>query len=119
MLANTPLPLKSPRLAQWLSTFIPGTGQIYAGRVRNGLLSTAINATFFYLIADALRDERYVDSVGISLVGLRFYWGNRSNAKQWAIEHNNKLEAALIRQLKQQAVTVEQNVKRWESEVQR
>ena len=119
MLANTPLPLKSPQLAQWLSTFIPGTGQIYAGRVRNGLLSTAINATFFYLLVDSLRDERYVDSVGISLVGLRFYWGNCSNAKQWTLEHNRKLEADLIRQLKSRAVAVEQNVKNWEVEVQR
>lgn len=119
MLANVPLPLKSPQLAQWLSTFMPGAGQIYAGRVRNGLLSTAINATFFYLLVDALRDERYVDSVGICLVGFRFYWGNRSNAKQWAIERNRKLEADLIQKLKQQAITVEQNVKRWESEVQR
>lgn len=119
MLANVPLPLKSPQLAQWLSTFIPGAGQIYAGRVRNGLLSTAINATFLYLLVDALRDERYVDSVGIGLVGFRFYSGNRSNAKQWTIQHNRNLEAALIRQLKQQALAVEQNVQRWESEVQR
>ncbi|MCZ6677916.1 MAG: tetratricopeptide repeat protein [Candidatus Poribacteria bacterium] len=107
-LANTPLPLKSPKQAQWMSTFLPGAGQIYAGKVRNGLISTAINAAFFYLLVDSIREERYVDAVGLYLVGARFYWGNRSNAKKWAIEHNRRLEADLIRQLKQQAENVEQ-----------
>lgn len=107
-LANTLLPLKSPKLARWLSTFIPGTGQIYAGRVGNGFISTAINATFFYFLADSILDKRYVDAAGIYLLGSRFYWGNRSNAKQWAIEHNQQLEENLIRQLKKQSAGIEQ-----------
>ena len=106
-LANTPLPLKSPKLAQWMSTFLPGSGQIYAGKARNGLISAAINAAFFYLFVDSIREERYVDAVGIYVVGSRFYWGNRFNARKWAIEHNRRLEADLIRQLKDQAEGIE------------
>jgi tetratricopeptide (TPR) repeat protein len=106
-LAQTPLPRKSPQLAQWMSTFIPGSGQIYAGKPRNGVISTTINAAFIYLLVDSLLDERYVDAAGIYLVGSRFYWGNRSNAKQWAIEYNRRLEDDLIRELKRQASVVE------------
>ena len=100
--ANTPLPFKSPRLAQWMSTFLPGAGQIYAGKLESGLISAAINATVFYLLADSIREERYVDAVGICLVGSRFYWNNRVNARKWTIEHNRRLEADFVRQLKQQ-----------------
>ena len=106
-LAKIPLPFKSPKRAQWLSTLLPGSGQIYAGELRSGLISTVTNAAFFYLLADAIRDERYVDAVGISLVGFRFYWGNRSDAKQLAIEHNRKLEGDLIRQLKRKSGELE------------
>ena len=101
--ANTPLPFKSPRLAEWMSTFLPGAGQIYAGELEKGLISGAISAAVFYLLADSIREERYVDVVGICLVSSRFYLGNRVNAREWAIEHNRRLEADFIRQLKQQA----------------
>ena len=99
-LASTPLPLKSPKFAQLLSTVVPGSGQIYAGKVRNGLISLAINTAFFYLLTDSVVDRRYVDAVGIYLVGSRFYWGNRFNAKKWAIEHNQDLEMGFIERLK-------------------
>ncbi|MDE0297454.1 MAG: tetratricopeptide repeat protein [Candidatus Poribacteria bacterium] len=99
-LANTPLPLKSPRLAQFMSTVIPGSGQIYAGKIRNGLISLGINAAFFYLLGDSVADKRYVDAAGIFLVGSRFYWGNRHNAKKWAKEYNQNLEMGLIERLK-------------------
>ena len=100
--ANTPLPFKSPRLAEWMSTCFPGAGQIYAGELEKGLISGTISAAVFYLLADSIREERYVDAVGICLVSARFYLDNRVNAREWAIEHNRRLEADFIRQLKQQ-----------------
>ena len=100
--ANTPLPFKSPQLAEWMSTFLPGTGQIYAGKLESGLISGAVNAAVCYLLVDSILDERYVDAVGICLVGSRFYWRNRGSAREWTIEHNRRLEADFIRQLKQQ-----------------
>ena len=100
--ANTPLPFKSSRLAEWMSTFLPGAGQIYAGKLENGLISGAVNAAVCYLLVDSILDERYVDAVGICLVGSRFYMDSRVNAREWTIEHNRRLEADFIRQLKQQ-----------------
>ena len=106
-LANIPLPLKSPERTQWLSTFFPGLGQIYAGQLRNGLISTAANAAFIYLAADATRDERYVDAVGVSLVGLWHYWRNRSSAKALTVEHNRQLATNLIAELKKKSAEFE------------
>ena len=101
--ANTPLPFKSPRLAAWMSTFLPGAGQIYAGKLENGLISGAVHAAVCYLLVDSILDERYVDAVGICLVGSHFYMDNRGKAREWTTEHNRRLEADFIRQLKQQA----------------
>lgn len=100
--ANTPLPFKSPQLAQWMSTFLPGAGQIYAGKLENGLISSAVTAAVYYLLVDSILDERYVDAVGICLVGTRFYMDSRVKARERTIEHNRRLEADFIRQLKQQ-----------------
>ena len=99
---NTPLPFKSPRLAQWMSTLLPGAGQIYAGKLENGLISGAISAVVCYLLVDSIREERYIDTIGICLVGSRFYWGNRLDARESAIKHNRRLEIDFLRQLKQQ-----------------
>ena len=106
LLEETPLPSKSPQLAGWLSTVIPGSGQFYAGKVKEGLLAAALNGTFIYLVADAIRDRRYVDSAGLFLVGWQFYWGNRTHARQFATEYNEHREQELIEMLKRQAAHV-------------
>jgi TM2 domain-containing membrane protein YozV len=99
-LAGIRLPRKSPTLARWMSTFLPGSGQIYAGKITNGLISTAFNAAFIYLLVDSIRDKRYVDTAGIYMIGARFYWGNIYNAAQSALEYNRRLEDRLLEKLR-------------------
>ena len=106
LLKETPLPSKSPQLAGWLSTVVPGSGQFYAGKVKEGILAAALNGTFIYLVVDAIRDRRYVDSAGLFFVGWQFYWGNRTSAQQLASEYNKHHEQALIETLKRQAENV-------------
>ncbi len=108
LLAETPLSVKSPQMAAWLSTFVPGSGQFYVGNLKEGLIATAVSGTFIYLAADAIRERRYVDCVGISLVGWRFYWGNRTEARRLASEYNRHREQELIQTLKHQAASVRQ-----------
>lgn len=103
LLAETPLPSKSPQLAGWLSTVVPGSGQFYVGKVKEGVLAAALNGTFIYLAVDAIRDRRYVDSAGLFFVGCQFYWGNRTGAQQLASEYNKHHEQAFIEALKRQA----------------
>lgn len=87
--------LKSPSVGKWLSTFIPGSGQIYAGDIRNGVNAAAINAAFGYLFADAVVDGRYGDAI-IAYYPLfeRYYRGNRYHAETVARERNAQESAA-------------------------
>ena len=100
LLENTPLLHKSPQIAGWLSTVVPGSGQLYVGRVKEGVLAAVLGGTFIYLVADAIRERRYVDCAGISLIGWQFYWGNRINAQRFASEYNAHRERELIEALK-------------------
>ena len=97
---KTPLPHKSPQLAGWLSTIVPGSGQIYVGSVKEGIFAAVLGGTFMYLVADAIRERRYVDGAGISLIGCQFYWGNRVEAQRLASEYNLHRERELIEALK-------------------
>ena len=106
LLEETPLPFKSPQVAGWLSTVIPGSGQLYAGKVKEGILAAALNGTFIYLAVDAIRERRYIDCAGISLVGWQFYWGNRTDARQFATEYNTHREREFIEMLKRQAGSI-------------
>ena len=103
LLEKTPLPHKSPQIAGWLSTVVPGSGQLYVGRVKEGVLAAVLGGTFIYLVADAIRERRYVDCAGISLIGWQFYWGNRVDAQRFASEYNLHRERELIETLKNQA----------------
>ena len=106
LLAETPLPSKSPQVAGWLSTVVPGSGQLYVGKVKEGVLAATLSGTFIYLAVDAIRDRRYIDCAGISLVGWQFYWANRTGAQQLAAEYNKHHEQAFIEALKRQAERV-------------
>ena len=106
LLEETPLPFKSPEVAVWLSTVVPGSGQIYVGKIKEGILAAVLNGTFIYLAVDAIRDRRYIDCAGISLVGSQFYWDNRTGAQQLASEYNKHHEQAFIEALKHQAQNV-------------
>ena len=103
---KTPLLHKSPQIAGWLSTVVPGSGQLYVGRIKEGVLAAVLGGTFIYLVADAIRERRYVDCAGISLVGWQFYWGNRVEAQRFASEYNAYHERELIETLKAQAGSV-------------
>ncbi len=103
VLNETPLSLKSLEMAGWLSTIIPGSGQLYTGNVKEAIFSAAVTGTFIYLAADAVRERRYVDCAGISLVGWHFYWGNRTDARRLATEYNEQREQEFIEILKRQA----------------
>ena len=103
LLEETPLPFKSPQVAAWLSTVVPGSGQLYVGKIKEGMLAAALNGAFIYLAVDAIRNRRYIDCAGISLVGWQFYWGNRTSAQQLASEYNKHHEQALIEALKRQS----------------
>jgi tetratricopeptide (TPR) repeat protein len=94
---------KSQRFAKWCSTFIPGSGQIYAGHFWDGLNALTINLGTGYLLTSSVLDQRYQDAV-IAYVSLflRYYIGNRNNAENFANDNNSKKNKEHCRQALEQ-----------------
>jgi tetratricopeptide (TPR) repeat protein len=86
------LDYKSPKTARLLSTFIPGTGQIYSGNIGDGINSMLINDANIYFIIYKLLKEEYANAYLIYFfLFRRYYFGNIYYAKKGAIEHNREL----------------------------
>ncbi len=93
LLAPYNLPrMRSPATAGWLSTFLPGSGQVYAGDLRHGLNSLALNLSTVYLLGSSIADQRFYDAtlVHFSLFW-RYYRGSRYNAARICRERNAQL----------------------------
>lgn len=72
---------KNPNTAKWLSIFVPGLGQLYAGDYRNGInsmLLNALTATWFVFTAVTISLPDAGMSVGSWL--LRYYAGGYKRA---------------------------------------
>jgi TM2 domain-containing membrane protein YozV len=80
---------RSPTLAAVMSSFVPGSGEIYAGRTGPGLLAFAITAGSLVWAVTAARSDDWVSaSVIVSTLFWRFYNGSRANAVAFTDEHN-------------------------------
>jgi len=82
------IPHKSPLLAGSLSAILPGTGQLYAGRFRDALLSFMINGGLIWASLEAFdRDENMAGGM-FALLGASWYAGNIYNAVNSANKAN-------------------------------
>lgn len=84
--------LKLPK-KEWLATafsiLLPGTGEIYSGKYKEGLTSILVNGLSAYGIYYSLRAKRNLDAILIfSFFFLRFYPGSIQNAFRFAREYN-------------------------------
>jgi len=82
---------KSRRLARWLSTLVPGSGQIYAGNFGDGLNALCVNLLFGLPLSGSLRDSRYFEVTAELPQFLRYYEGNRDNAGKQVDRYNDRL----------------------------
>ena len=83
------LPHRSMTTAMILSSFVPGTGEMYSGRIGSGLLSllvTGASAAGVYYAARS--DDWMTAAVVFSVLFLRFYNGSRRNASDYAGQFN-------------------------------
>ena len=91
------LPRRSPTAAMLMSSVVPGSGEIYAGRTLTGLLSLLVTgsaAAGTYLAARS--DDWVTATIVFSVLFLRFYNGSRYNATDFAEEFNRrKLEEGI------------------------
>ena len=83
---------KSQETARWLSTFIPGTGQIYAGNPGDGINALVLNGANIYFIIYKLLQEEYGNAfIVYYFLFRRYYMGNIYNARKEARESNRNL----------------------------
>lgn len=67
---------KSPQVAVLLSSVVPGLGQMYAGRTRDGLTALLVNAAFIGLTANRFDRKDTTGGVVSGLMATSFYLGN-------------------------------------------
>lgn len=92
--------VKSPSLAKWLSTFVPGSGQLYAGATLNALNACALNSLTGYFLWDELREDNLRDSaLFAALVWFRYYQGNRLKAQALAEGANRSYQELATRRI--------------------
>ena len=86
---------KSPTLAATMSAILPGSGQIYAGRNKDGLMSFLVNGLFIAGTVAAINNENYALAAIVGGVGLPFYIGNiyggANAAKKWNLSLSKQL----------------------------
>jgi len=78
------LPHRSPGLATALSMVVPGSGQMYCGRVQDGLRHLVFNAALIYTIVELARAEYYPAAYLVTGIELPFYIGNILGARRAA-----------------------------------
>jgi tetratricopeptide (TPR) repeat protein len=83
---------KSARLARFLSTIMPGLGQMYAGDWRDGLNALVLNGLAIGLIANAIHRRDYRDAALISSISIRYYTGNIYKAEVDVRKYNESLD---------------------------
>jgi tetratricopeptide (TPR) repeat protein len=89
-------PRKSVRAAQWMSTFLPGLGQVYAGDFRNGLNALAISCLTGFMTVHSIMYGYYEEAIFTDITLLwRYYSGNRWGARRAAEIYNGKRDRFL------------------------
>jgi tetratricopeptide (TPR) repeat protein len=82
----------NPNLAHWLS-LLPGTGQFYAGDVKNGFNSLLLNVSLFAMGANVVQSLSFIDAmVSVAPWIQRYYYGGMVAAERIATDkrHNNR-----------------------------
>ena len=89
------IPPKSPTLAGTLSAILPGSGQVYSGRPKDGVMAFVVNALFISGTIVALDNENYAVAAIVGGVGLPFYIGNiygaANSARKWNLSLSKEL----------------------------
>jgi len=94
-------PHRSSTLAAVMSSLVPGSGEVYAGRPGTGLLAFAVTAGSLAWAVFAARADDWVSaSVIISTLFWRFYNGSRANAVAFTDEYNSAARYRRITDLK-------------------
>ena len=92
------LPSKSPLLAGFLSTVLPGSGRIYIGRPNDALVTVFLLGVLGWTAYDGFSDNGVSSRKGwtFGTLGGIFYLGNIYGSVVAAQTHNRRMEAAFV-----------------------
>lgn len=108
--ANRPR-LKNIRTARVLSMILPGSGQLYAGSIGQGIAGMVLNAAAAAFTIYSFNAGAYLTSVGAGLsMFVRFYGGSRHNAEKAATKRNYERSKKFNEQLKEKMIAVTKTV---------
>jgi len=83
--------LKSQNKSVFLSSIIPGSGQIYASDWENGIKALLLNVAWGYLTVRLIQNNDRKDGFIPFIFLINYYCGNRLQAKNSIIKYNNKI----------------------------
>jgi hypothetical protein len=90
----------SPVAAQWMSTFLPGLGQMYARDVRNGCNALAISVATGYLLVQSVMNGYFQEALLTDVTLFwRYYSGNRWRAMESAERYNERWNLELRKKI--------------------
>ncbi len=85
----------SPSKATFMSTILPGSGQLRAGDSKNAANAVLLNGTIFYLWGSLLIDQNFTDFFYYLITFKRYYNGQREKAGIIAQERNEQLNSMI------------------------
>lgn len=85
------LPRRSPVVASLLSTFLPGSGQVYTGQYLDGIIAFFLNTATMYSVYSLVGNRHYLSATMLFLLGINFWSTNVNNAYNFAVQHNTKI----------------------------
>jgi len=88
---------KSPKLACLMSAIIPGSGQIYNNRYKDGIYSFILNALFILGAYKAYADENYALAGILTIFELGWYTGNIYGVVSGAYKYNKKIDEDIFK----------------------
>lgn len=88
---------KNPETAKMWSTFIPGTGLIYAGEYQSGVVSFLLNTLFIAGIHQHYSEQNYGIAALLFFFEIGWYQGGREAAFE-AAEHRNRRKLKNLRE---------------------
>ena len=98
-LAGARLPMKSPVLAGTFSGLLPGSGQLYNGRLGDALLAFFLNSLFIIGAIEAVHSNAHVVAGILSFFELGWYAGNIYGAVNGAHKYNRHTTETFLRNL--------------------